>query len=124
MSLEANLRFVPRGRAHRATAKEIRGNGLASMIKEALDTCDEQDGKIRGLHNRIRTSHQWLKEVLGDKLESTSKELMDIGDAEFESSAKLMEEVFRQSRCQVNWEVFTVLLCRLSHEVDSAEREC
>ena len=35
--------FVPRGRAHRATAKEIRGNGLASMIKEALDTCDEHE---------------------------------------------------------------------------------
>ena len=67
---------------------------------------------------------EWLKEVLGDKLESTSKELMDTGDAEFESLAKMMEEVFRQSRCQVNWEVFTVLLCQLSHEVDLAEGEC
>ena len=98
MSLEANLRFVPRGRAHSATAKEIRGNGLASMIKEALDTCDEQEmEKFVDFTTEFEHRTEWLKEVLGDKLESTSKELMDIGDAEFESSAKLMEEVFRQS---------------------------
>ena len=89
---------MPRGRAHRATAKEIRGNGLASMIKEALDTGDEHEvDKLVDFTTEFEHRTEWLKEVLGDKLESTSKELLDIDDVEFESSAKLMEKVFRQS---------------------------
>ena len=40
------------------------------------------------------------------------------------TSAKLMKEFLSQSRCQVNKEVFTVLLCQLSHEVGSVEGEC
>ena len=114
-------RFASRGRVYRATTTEVRRKELASMVREALDTGDEDENeKLEELTSDFEQLTELLKEVLE---KSTSQELMDT-KAEFEPSAKLMKEVISQRRCQVKWEVFTVLLCQLSHEVDSAEEEC
>ena len=64
---------------HRATAKETRRKELTSLIKEALDTGDEDEKKVEAFTAEFEQPTEWLEVVLGDKLKSTSKELMDIG---------------------------------------------
>ena len=50
------------------------------MIKEALDTGDEDEkGKLEALTAECEQLSEWWKGVLGDKLESTSKERTNIG---------------------------------------------
>ena len=66
---------------------------------------------------------EWLEEVLGDKLKSTSKELMVIGVEPITiTSAKWIKEAFSQKGRQVKWKVFAVLPCQLRREVGSTER--
>ena len=51
------------------------------MIKEALYTdVEDEKEKIEELSTESEQLTEWLKEVLGEKLKSTSKELLDIGD--------------------------------------------
>ena len=51
------------------------------MTKEALDTDDEEEKeKIEELPTEFDQLTEWFQRVFGDKLESTSKELMDVGD--------------------------------------------
>ena len=51
------------------------------MTKEAMDTGDEDEKEeLEELTTEFEQLAEWLKGVLGDKLKSTSKELIDIGD--------------------------------------------
>ena len=51
------------------------------MIKEALDNGDEgEKEEFEEFTTEVFQFIEWLYEVLGDKLKSTSKELMDTGD--------------------------------------------
>ena len=111
-----HLHVVSLGRVHRTTAKEVRRKEPASMVKEALDTGDaDEKEKVEEPTAESEQLTERLKDVLGHKLKSTSKELMDI-----DVGGQVDEGSF-WSRCQVKWEVFAVLPCQVSPEVDLAE---
>ena len=95
-----DLRIVPSGRVHRAVARETRRKELTSMTKEALDIGDE-DGK-----KKVK-EHTAAIDVQGESRVRT------IGQVDEGSLGPTFES-----------DVFTVLLCHLSHKVDSAEGRC
>ena len=67
-----------RGRVHWATAKK--SSTERAGVKEASDTGDEDEKeKVEELTADFGQLTHWFKDVFGDKLKSTSKELMDIG---------------------------------------------
>ena len=64
-----HVRVVPR-----ATAKEIRRKELTWMIKEVLDIGDEDEQEpLEEPTTEFEQLTEWLKDVSGDKLKSTSK---------------------------------------------------
>ena len=78
------------------------------QIEEELNNGDEDEKKkVEETTAELERLTEWLEKVLGGKLKSTSKELMPIG---VDSRVRTI--------------VFTVLLCQLSHKIDSAEEEC
>ena len=95
-----DLRIVPSGRVHRAVARETRRKDLTSMTKEVLDIGDE-DGK-----KKVK-EHTAAIDVQGESRVRT------IGQVDEGSLGPTFES-----------DVFTVLLCLLSHKVDSAEGRC
>ena len=73
------------------------------------------------VHTRGREHSATATDIRGKEMTLKIKELMDTGEEGRVRTIGQVDEVVSQSKCQVKWEVFTVLPCQLSHEGDPAE---